>query len=729
MKQTLLLVFLLFSCFAFSQTVSKKPKIIIDPLCEVNTSGVFNVSKVELSDLETRLTIQCITFIPNWWVSFSKKESVLRDTETGKIYEITRMEGGELDQKIWMKKSGDSTFVLIFPPLDIAVKKIDFGKTTFGISLDPMKSGKQANTKVPANIANWINESHSKQERKTPLDFNSSYFFSNQNAKLIGYIKGYDKRLGFTTGLVYTSNELTREDFPTVVQIHPDGRFEADLPFNFPRYTTLSIKEKAIPFYIEPGQTLSMIVDWEEFLVADRMRNSWYQFKNVVYGGPLAKINHDLVGFTPAEFNYEKFMNEINTLSPENYKTHQKANVRAELQRVNGYIKNNPLTPQASRILLNSANLEYAIQLLDFVDTRKYLASKDTANQILKLPVPDTYFDFLKEIPMNDNSLLACRNFSTFVNRFEYCPPLSSYPVKNYSLGKPKKDFLAYLLEAGIELSEEDKELEILNMKMDKTEEEELLLESKKDQIQAFYKKHEDKAQAYWDKYLKPLSKAMFENHVKEKWHSKDSLLQSDLGMESSLVYEITKIRSLRFEFEGSSPQAAKVYLDYLMTGITNNFLITTGNQLYSQLFPVEKTTANTLPDGIATDIFRKIVDPFKGKVLFIDFWATTCGPCVGGIKAMKSIREKYKDNKDFEFIFITDVRSSPTNAYNKFVEEQGLKNIYRLSIDDFNYLRQLFKFNGIPHYTVLDREGKVITNNFPMHNFEHQLKGILSSN
>lgn len=218
-------------------------------------------------------------------------------------------------------------------------------------------------------------------------------------------------------------------------------------------------------------------------------------------------------------------------------------------------------------------------------------------------------------------------------------------------------------------------------------------------------------------------------NRAKEQWHLKDSLLHSDLGLESSLVYEITKIRSLKYVFETSSSEAAKEYMDYLTTGITNRYLIETGNQLYSQSFPVEKTTAYTLPNGVATDIFRKIVDPFKGKIVFIDFWATTCGPCVGGIQRMQPIREKYKDNKDFEFIFITDVRSSPTDDYNKFVQEQGLKNIYRLSIDDYNYLRQLFKFNGIPHYTVLDRQGNVLNNNFPMHNFEYELKGILSAN
>ena len=143
---------------------------------------------------------------------------------------------------------------------------------------------------------------------------------------------------------------------------------------------------------------------------------------------------------------------------------------------------------------------------------------------------------------------------------------------------------------------------------------------------------------------------------------------------------------------------------------------------MYLEAFPEKMKTAYSLPTGIATEVFRKIIDPFKGKILFVDFWATTCGPCVGGIKAMKETREKYKDNPDFDFLFITDERSTPEEDYKKFIGEQALKNTFRLSVDDFNYLRELFKFIGIPHYVVIDKEGKVLNGDFKMWNFETEL-------
>jgi len=727
MRIILLTIFTLFLSFcAYSQANIEKAKVIVDPSYEVKSSGIYNVTKIELSDTETRLTIHS-TFIPGWWVSFSKKDDFIRDSETGKTYQITGIEGGELEKQISMPASGDSTIVLIYPPLDQTVRKIDFGNGVYGISLDENKSGKMVPSIVPPEVTKWLDHELAKVKHKIPLDFNSADFFEKGTGRLVGYIKGYNPRLGFTTGLVYTSNELTREEFPTVVKIYPDGRFEVNLPFDFPKCSMLLIKNNWIPFYIEPGQTLSMTIDWEEFLNADRMRNIRYRFKNVLYQGPLAQINTDLAGFVPEQYNYDKLQKKKKTMLPEDFKREQLPIQEADMKKVEEYINSKTSSPQASAILRSQTLLESANHLFDFVMSRDYYASQDTANKILKAPVALSYYDFLKAIPFNDKSLLVSSAFGTFINRFEFCMPLSR--AKRSSVikpTKPRKDYLTYFIEEGVEISTKEKALISLLMKEKRTEEENQMLESKKDSIQAFFEKNKDQFKAYSVKYLKPMEKTGMANYYKESWLAKDSVLRSDLGLVPGLVYEITKIRSLKYIFDASSKEAAKGFWNDLQKGITNPYLIETGNRMFAEGFPEGKVLAYTLPKGTATDVFNKIIDPFKGKILFVDFWATTCGPCVGEIKNMQPNREKYKDNKDFDFIFITDERGSPKATYDKFIAEQGMKNTFRLSVDDYNYIRQLFKFNGIPHYAVIDKEGNVLNNNFQMHNFENELIKIL---
>ena len=97
-------------------------------------------------------------------------------------------------------------------------------------------------------------------------------------------------------------------------------------------------------------------------------------------------------------------------------------------------------------------------------------------------------------------------------------------------------------------------------------------------------------------------------------------------------------------------------------------------------------------------------------------------------LNSMKEIRKKYEGNKDFEFVFITEDAASPTADYRKFVKEQELKNAFIVLTDDFQYLRELFKFNGIPRYVVIDKNGKVLNDNFAMHNFESELAGVLKA-
>jgi len=725
MKQFLMTSLLLFLCIlSYSQT-----KVIDNPHYEVRNTGLYDIAKIELNNNETRLTISC-TYVPYWFLWFANKEVTLRDTETGKTYELKGMEGAVMEEKIWMKASGDSTIVLIYPPLEKSLKKFDFGVWIYGVSLDAIKAGEKKPNKVPAQVAKWLTQELDKVKGNVPVDFNSPKFFNKGTGRLVGCIKGYDRRLGFNTGLVYTSNELTREDYPTVVKIQPDGSFEADLPFDFPKYTALIIKDARLPFYLESGQTLSMIIDWEEFLIADRKRNVRYQLQNIEFQGPLAQINADLTGYIPEQSSSGDFQKKMMTMLPKDFKHEQIPVQKADMQKVEEYINMKRRTPQATAILRSKALLESADRLFDFVMNRDYYARQDTTNKVLKVPVAISYYDFLKEIPLNDRSLLVTSEFSTFVNRFEYCDPLMYAERKVvYSRMKPEKDFLAYLIEMDSDISQEDKRLISIVYKGELTNEERTEIESKKVHVEALFEKNKGLMQAYSEKYIKPLNEKIQNERYYKVWMAKDSILLSDLGFKNNLVYEISKVRSLKFRFENSTRETASETWKNLKTGITTPYLIETGNHLFSESFPEKKTTAYALPKGPATDVFRKIIDPFKGKILFIDFWATTCAPCVGGIKTMKPNREKYKDNKDFDFIFITDERGSPKADYDKFVAEQGMKNIYRLSVDDYNYLRQLFKFNGIPHYTVIDKQGNVFNNNFQMHNFESELKGILSAN
>ena len=58
-----------------------------------------------------------------------------------------------------------------------------------------------------------------------------------------------------------------------------------------------------------------------------------------------------------------------------------------------------------------------------------------------------------------------------------------------------------------------------------------------------------------------------------------------------------------------------------------------------------------TFPDAEGNDVS---LSDFRGKVVYIDIWATWCGPCKKEMPAMKALEAEYKDNKDIVFMGIS---------------------------------------------------------------------------
>lgn len=92
-----------------------------------------------------------------------------------------------------------------------------------------------------------------------------------------------------------------------------------------------------------------------------------------------------------------------------------------------------------------------------------------------------------------------------------------------------------------------------------------------------------------------------------------------------------------------------------------------------------------------------------KGKVVFVNFWATWCPPCIEEMPSIQVLYEKFKDNKDIVFL-IVDVDGDLENA-NTFMKEHNLK--MPLYIMNSN-LPAGFELNAIPTTIVLDKQGNL---------------------
>lgn len=505
----------------------------------------------------------------------------------------------------------------------------------------------QTNFTLPKQIQSWIDKELAKAPNKTLIkDHNKDNFFAPKTSRVVGYLKGYNTNDNYTTGMIYTANQLTREDNPTVLKVNKDGTFEADFLLQHPQINSISIDDVWIPFYLEPGQTVAVIIDKEE-QSKKKLEKGYYS-----YLGTTAKINNELAGIDFYRTPYEELMNAVKTIKPTDYKNTTLDKWKETKKGLLKSLNDKKVSPATHKIALAKQDVVFANNLFDYAMYRKY-EENDTANKIAKIPTEASFFNFINDFDLNNKELFIVDEFSTFLNRLEFAEPL--FRVNN-------------MVSYDMPVNEKEVRLNQLT----------------------------------------------------------DSVFYTLAPQKNNLILQTIHLRAvpftLRFILGKNSDTVRNNYVENLKVIFKDPFFSSELGRLAIADNNRNNNIGTDLPDTKAAQIFNNIISKYKGKRVYVDFWATTCGPCVGSIKHQYNLREKMNNKPEFDFVFITSEDESPKEDYEKFVQEQKLTNTYYLKISDYHYLRELFKFNGIPRYVVINEDGKLIDDYFQMHNIKTEL-------
>lgn len=133
------------------------------------------------------------------------------------------------------------------------------------------------------------------------------------------------------------------------------------------------------------------------------------------------------------------------------------------------------------------------------------------------------------------------------------------------------------------------------------------------------------------------------------------------------------------------------------------------------ELESVKDVRIETTPEVAVDKLFDAIVAPYKGKVVFVDFWNTWCGPCRASIKANEPLKSGELKSDDLVWIYIAN-ETSPLVAYKTSIAKIAGKH-YRLDDAQWKYLCEKFRIDGIPSYVLVDRDGSYeLRNDFRDH-------------
>jgi len=102
---------------------------------------------------------------------------------------------------------------------------------------------------------------------------------------------------------------------------------------------------------------------------------------------------------------------------------------------------------------------------------------------------------------------------------------------------------------------------------------------------------------------------------------------------------------------------------------------------------------------------FAEVLASHKGKIVYLDFWASWCSPCRRSFPWLNSLTKQY--NKDDFVVLSVNVDNDRTFA-EEFLQETPAD--FDIFYDPKGVIAKQYKIKGMPSSYIIDREGKILS-------------------
>lgn len=154
-----------------------------------------------------------------------------------------------------------------------------------------------------------------------------------------------------------------------------------------------------------------------------------------------------------------------------------------------------------------------------------------------------------------------------------------------------------------------------------------------------------------------------------------------------------------------------KIYADFF-SDVSNKDYLSEVKNIYDNY--VQMNSNGPSPLFAYYDIHNKLIrlEDLKGKYVYIDVWATWCGPCKMEIPYLQKIEEEFH-HKNIHFVSLSVDKEKDKDKWKKFVVDSKLGGIQVMADNDFSsdFIKK-YNINAIPRFILIDPEGNTVDAN-----------------
>ena len=164
---------------------------------------------------------------------------------------------------------------------------------------------------------------------------------------------------------------------------------------------------------------------------------------------------------------------------------------------------------------------------------------------------------------------------------------------------------------------------------------------------------------------------------------------------------------------ESAHPDS-RAYMDFIRENSNDKELIEIAEEIFAE---VEKLLPGSpSPKFNYPDINGKMIslDDLKGNLVYVDVWATWCGPCLREIPSLKELQTDYSD-KNIQFVSMSIDPKEDFGKWQKMVKDRELEGVQLFSDKDWKseFVRE-YGIKGIPRFILIDQNGNILLADAP---------------